>query len=524
MRCYALLILFYPFSLLSQNTYSERLSVDINTIGFGVWEMEDGYMQTGVTLDTSASVLYSKLWIRKTNMSGQEQWIKTYGTAEQSFFNFLDAFIRLNDGNFVVANQTMRGDSMLGQLTWFDANGDTIRTLLIRSPTFLSINQNNWFVPTYLSNDDQDNIYLSAQVTQVASGNDFSISKFTSLGELVWDYIYTQSPQYDICFSINAEEEGVIVVAANDNLVTSGNYYTEYFFKLDTEGNLKWEYIERPEFNLFQPQEIVLSNDKVIVATAYYDGFEGGDAFIYAMDTLNHVCWSGHVENIGYRSGFTNIDKTCDAGYVCSGNFREVLPAYDSINGIANEGVLLVKFDSIGNLLWQRKYHYLEAPSDYHRIYDMKATSDGGYIMVGEATDQTGANANWQPVLPRQQGWILKVDACGCLVPGCDSERMAMSCGCEVPFFPEVPHYFLTGPNPATHSLNIYYGDVQDVSTAAEFRVHDMNGKLVYAFKPTTTSTTYIVDVSEWARGQYVLSLIDGSRVMQSEKVIVVRE
>ena len=154
----------------------------------------------------------------------------------------------------------------------------------------------------------------------------------------------------------------------------------------------------------------------------------------------------------------------------------------------------------------------------------MKATSDGGYIMVGEATDQTGASANWQPTLPRQQAWILKVDACGCLVPGCDGERVAMSCGCEPDLFPEVPEYFLVGPNPASNSLHIYYGDQpQTKNENLEFRVHDMTGRLIQSFSPKDVHTTYITDVSHWARGNYILSLFAGKDLLQQKKILVVR-
>ena len=342
-------------------------------------------------------------------------------------------------------------------------------------------------------------------------------------GDVIWNYQYLKLTEYDICLSIVASENCVFAMGGNYNGSNTDNHFTEYFFKLNQDGELIWEYMDRPEFDAQYCEEMLLNNGNLVVSSAYLDGLQGADALIYSLDTLNNLLWMGITDSIGFSSIFNNIVATCDHGFACSGSFREVLPVLDSINGIANESIILVKFDSIGNLLWQRKYHYLEAPSDYHRIYDMKATSDGGYIMVGEATDQTGASANWQPILPRQQAWILKVDACGCLVPGCDGERVAMSCGCEIPFFPDVSNYFLVGPNPASNSLNIYLGDQQNSSNESlEFHVHDMTGRLVFSFKPTTSNTTYIADVSMWAKGSYVLSLTDGTHIFQKEKILVV--
>ncbi|MDV7398468.1 hypothetical protein RZS08_44090, partial [Arthrospira platensis SPKY1] len=72
---------------------------------------------------------------------------------------------------------------------------------------------------------------------------------------------------------------------------------------------------------------------------------------------------------------------------------------------------ILIKISSEGDLLWQRHYRYLEARRSFHRIRSLAAAPDGGFVMAGEVRDTFNA--------PFQQGWLLKVDEHGCLVPGC---------------------------------------------------------------------------------------------------------
>lgn len=507
---------------LGQNTFSIRNSSNLGKVCSNVFELTDGYVIAGFTIDTTSLYQYNKLSIERYSNNGSLLLHKEYGDVDHSWLVYEDAKLQLTDSTFLLAFNAWPNGIMSCGLVWFDWNCDTIQTKFIPSPNY-EINGNyNWMAPHYLSHDNNSNIYLSAGITNAETDNDIGIFKLDSQGNLLWSYQYLQLTEYDICFSIAATDDGVIAMGANGNYPDTTNLVTEYFFKLSESGVLEWEYINRDEFNGTHPQEILLNQQQVIAVCAFKDGFEGYDGFIYSVDTGNSLLWSGTIGNVGFRSNLGGLSQTCDGGFVCSGSSRELLTEEDSLDGIANENILLAKFDSIGNLLWQRQYHYLEVPSDYHRMYDLKATSDGGYIMAGEATDQTAASTVWQPELPRQQAWILKVDACGCLVPGCDGERIAFDCGCDTVFFPVVENHFLIGPNPASTTLNIFYADAAN-NEDVEFQIHDMTGRLLLSFVPATTNTTCIADVSDWVIGSYFISIYEKNNLLQSEKFLVSR-
>ena len=66
--------------------------------------------------------------------------------------------------------------------------------------------------------------------------------------------------------------------------------------------------------------------------------------------------------------------------------------------------------DANGDSLKERTYKYLSTCSDENLFYDVKQTSDGGFIMVGESTDYCVGRID-----PVQRGWLVKVDSNGCL-------------------------------------------------------------------------------------------------------------
>ena len=150
----------------------------------------------------------------------------------------------------------------------------------------------------------------------------------------------------------------------------------------------------------------------------------------------------------------------------------------------------------------------------------MKATLDGGVIFCGEARDTYSILAP-----PIQQGWLVKLDECGCLVPGCDSLCSYVGCGVQdTAFFPVFGDHFIIGPNPASQFINIYLGSLESLNLESlNFQLYDIQGKLVYSFNPTTPETTYMLSTENFASGLYVLSLREGERILQQQKIVVER-
>ena len=103
----------------------------------------------------------------------------------------------------------------------------------------------------------------------------------------------------------------------------------------------------------------------------------------------------------------------------------------------------LTKIDVNGTTTWQRVYRIANDTLVY-LVYDMKPTTDGGFVISGEARDSYPPYND-----PSQRGWLIKVDSNGCMSatdPQCDPLNI-----------PDQPHAmeFQVFPNPATDVLYI---------------------------------------------------------------------
>jgi hypothetical protein len=487
-----------------------------------VWELEDGYMVSGFTVDYDTGLHYDAI-ISKFTENGTNVFTKQYGTSNHSFFNENDCNLTLQNGNqLLAACQTTDSDTVKIALIWYDLNGDTLKTKSFKSPLWYGLEtfQANWLRPYYMSSDSTG-IYIACGTTDEVTGNDFIIFKTNWDGELLWHYPFATDTDPDLCYTIGSVDDGVIVSGCSYIADGNDNWCIERFFKLDVDGNLVWEVNDIPNFNASFPQEMVIDEDGFVIAANLDDDIDqtqNVNGLIYKYDFEgNLLWWNGDLE-LDFYVGFTCITKSCDGGYVCTGRNWEPLEPPDSLAFDNNTNLIIAKYDSIGNLLWHRKYLYVNSPYDFHEMYDLKATRDGGYIMVGEATDNWLDNPNLE--LPRQQAWILKVDECGCLVPGCD--EFCTPPDCSPPNVVDVPKpdYFLYGPNPVENSFYIFFDGTDMNLNEMEFQLYDISGRLIDGFVPTESDMTYIWEMEKYAAGEYIVLLRQGDEVLQEVKVM----
>jgi hypothetical protein len=221
-----------------------------------------------------------------------------------------------------------------------------------------------------------------------------------------------------------------------------------------------------------------------------------------------------------------HLVKSPGGGYVsCSVKYDEQINPEDPTDPSSNntsEKIWLWKVDSDGNFLWQRFYEYLTFDSGYFYLYnvahDLKATPDGGYIMAGQAT---ASCLDWPGCDDfTQQGWLLKVDGCGCLVPGCDEE-------CTVGVnenYVEKRSYFTFGPNPGRDNLNVYIPKSPSHDSAdLKLVLCNAQGQFIKSLPLQHDNTTYVIDSSNLSAGVYLISLMDGNVVLQTERMVVER-
>ncbi len=323
------------------------------------------------------------------------------------------------------------------------------------------------------------------------------------------------------------------IVSLNDSILILGGSrektymqdkdfdYQTQLIAVDTMGEVLWQW-RSPEDQLQQgAQSMVATPDGgLIVVTAL-----GTEEFINAEST--YIAWDCYIFKLNsdleeewgtvVADGIPNplhklmkvIPVSDGSGYLAVG-IQGVTYTDGDINeeNAADIGGYLVKISPEGEKLWTRVIIHPDLPTfiEYHELYDVAETTDGGFLAVGRSVDLSGTEE-----VP-SQGWLLKVDEYGCLVPGCHLVSSA-----EDPR--ELPQLLLY-PNPVEDVLNVYLGPWTNEKEVT-FRIVDVQGKVWQKRRATVADATYLLAVNQLSAGAYFLQLIDVSgQVLNSKQFI----
>ena len=326
------------------------------------------------------------------------------------------------------------------------------------------------------------------------------VAKTDPVGNTLWKRYYTGytgSTSSTIFGSIdNAFGGGYIVGGSTRSCETCP--FQHYASKLDEDGFVVWQNTivndsgdGAPNILHYGDGTYFGATDRCLDPQGYYECKPQIIKYSQEGDTL----WSHtYGENWTFRPYFTTVKRLSDGNLFTGGQTYE-----DNIwKG------LIAKIDTSGTMLWQRIYTNVDG--NECRFNDFTELTTGELVAVGVAWPQGGD----EPL--GQDTWILKTDEYGCLIPGChvsveELERQEQS--------------FLVGPNPASDRLNIYLPGEVTRTHHTQFRLTDLTGKLIREFSADTGSTTYMLDVSEYPTGVYLVSLVIDGQSIKTERVVV---
>jgi hypothetical protein len=504
-------------SFLYGQTFSIRYPGELNSAGSAIMEINDGFIAVIAAIDTLNEEVFSKIRLERLNQNGEVVQSQEYGNPDWICEFNQDAMTQLSDGTFVIAARTKVDEGWAARIIHFTENTDTLSTSYIYSPSYTGDPESptNWMTPMYLVNDGQDSLYLCAQTFSEANANNFCIIKTNSEGEESWHYLYEPDHAYDICLALVANTNELYVCAGSQNDPEDENVSDEYFLRLNPQGQLIYEHIEQSGINAAIPQEFVVDSEGIVLVSSLDDQNEGFNGCIFKVDFSNALLWQETVENTGFRSGFQNIVADCFGGYTCSG-IEDIYDVVDYPNSPQNQRVLLNRYDVNGNEIWSRTFYFLEVPLDEHRMRDLKQCSDGGYILIGEANDMT-IDSEWTVDAPRQQTWVLKVDACGCLIPGCDSNCNPLACNLNQIEEHHAGYFAVLSQNP---SGNVFIQTNQWVNQhQLVVKAYNELGAEVLSLN-VINGGTYILPAERIKSGFYVFALYSENGQLASQKII----
>jgi hypothetical protein len=521
------------FCLIALNFHGQTFSVisdtTITSLTPNVIVAGNDFLTISTGYDTIGTTVTRPLIIQKYNQSGELLFHHAYWNAQNLITPLLDANLLLYDTEVVFAGNKYNGENPeeLGLLLYLNFNGDTLYSNTFISPYFEESNApSNWNRPTAITTDGSGQIiYMVSQVVDYPPiQNNFIIRKINAEGEVLWTYI---NPLDEWYYSAND------LTFKNDTLwfisIASGNlgHYNKLMGLSPDSGEVIFEVEHNgASFPVGGCEDMILTDDGPVIANTIGDS-DGTLPFLYKMDFAGNYIWQAQpLGDFAYGQTNNHLVQSGDGGFVSCGEKYDEEPSWLYPNDPAMNNTMkriwLWKVDADGNFLWQRFYAYYDF--DYSEEYfhltniahDMKATPDGGFIMAGEAS----ASCTNYPTCDEftQQGWLLKVDGCGCLVPGCDPGCIV---GIEEIVAEDEIKYFRFGPNPVSDLLNLYIPSLSIPMNELNFSLYDNLGRKVNDFQFKFDDTTYMIDASNLASGEYILLLSQNGKTLQSEVIIV---
>ncbi len=510
------------------NTFNKRFHFDMPAVILtSVFATDSCYYATGVVVDSIPPNRRGNTFI-KFDLEGNPLFIKSLFSTEQTYETFFPNLKPTPDSNFVVAGYSFTNTQMLGLLIKYNTNGDTIFTTVYEDP-FDYPNHEYYRVDELAVTNDHKYI-TGGSAIRVQGIDDIVITTINQNGaiEKIESHI-THNFTSSVRKLIPLPDKGYIVGGQVDNFSLSfWDFYSEdYIFKIDSSGTQEWRYYSPEGDLMLGVQDMILETDgSLIVASLYGEEIQPApdnpsdiffQTYIYKLNSQRQRVWETFIrENTWhqYRQLRKLIKCTDESGYIVVGGVFE-----NSEEELVNPNVeihdwgMMAKISPTGDSLWHR-YHYIPLDDqNQHEIYDIKETADGGFIMCGLSLQASFGGGTSDGTGAFQQGWLVKVDEHGCLVPGC-----------HLPDAVDTPSDAIRlqiYPNPTTDFLNIFL-KTKERSKDGQFRVVDINGREVKTFEPKDVAEiTYSLPVYDMAKGIYFLQYSEGNDLRYTEKFIV---
>lgn len=248
------------------------------------------------------------------------------------------------------------------------------------------------------------------------SGNhgqtDIWLARTDAFGNLLWQKCLGGTLE-EFGNSVQLTTDGGFIIcgsAESNNFDASLNHGLKdlWLVKTDSLGNIEWQK-SYGGTNNETGNKVILTNDGGYAVAGKTGSSNNGDVsgyhastdfWLLKTDSIGTLLWQKCLGGSDYEEAFDLI-QTIDSGFIISG--YTMSSDFDVTDTILQTDGWMVKTDSVGNILWN---HTLGGYG-YHELSQMIATSDGGYMMIGNKISQFLNSA------PFYEFYVVKTNSIG---------------------------------------------------------------------------------------------------------------
>jgi len=392
----------------SQFTYfNNRYNNDYLSSGRAIIETDSGYIISG-----ESGVIYNEYYLlrivmTKIDFKGNQLWWKSYG---EDFHNYYTGDVRCMDrtfdGGYVVGGSIDDSIRSVGSLMKFDQNGDSLWTKIFGDTV------SPYFTGTMIrvAQELPNHGFILAGSKYVSEDDgDIILIKTDSMGNPIWSHIYGLIHIIEDCGSIAQLPDGGFILGigkSNNNMLYSAD---GGILKVDSLGNQIWIKYYGGYKDDYGCAVTLSQTGNYLFSTAYAVEEPGPQeprqkVSIVKTDTSGNIIWEKKYGYPLFIGSSCTIDELPNGEIVVSGQ-GSFLDSYNMQGWI-------IKVKPDGDSIWMRRYDYYHVNNgNFNYLNDIAITSDNGIILTGEIFSPP----NWE-----QSIWVQKLDSIGCDSAGCD--------------------------------------------------------------------------------------------------------
>ncbi len=216
---------------------------------------------------------------------------------------------------------------------------------------------------------------------------------FAQAPDTLWTRAYGDSLN-EYGREVNLTTDGGFIIAGYTNSMGAGG--TDFYLvKTNSTGDTLWTRTYGDSLNDYgRSAQQTTDGGYIFVGYSNSSGAGSYDYYLVKTNSTGDTTWTRTYGGTGVDYGMW-VQQTSDGGYILAG-------ATDSY-GAGSRDFYLVKTDSIGDTLWTRAYGGV----DLEYCYNVRQTSDGGYIAAGYTTSYGAGGRDFYLVKTNANGDTL---------------------------------------------------------------------------------------------------------------------